>query len=104
MAETSNWKTNKEMYSKTKTSFFRRIYVAYLIDSGINTVPAIMEATGMPKRTAQDTISALDELEVDVEFIGATKNGYYQINDWGAVFKDWVKNNMRHVKDVLEYP
>lgn len=34
--------------SKTKSSFYRRLYVAYLIDSGIASVPEIMAATGMP--------------------------------------------------------
>jgi hypothetical protein len=35
--------------SKTKSSFYRRLYVAWLIDSQTATsVPALMEATGMP--------------------------------------------------------
>ena len=43
--------------SKTKSSFYRRLYVAWLIDSQTATsVPALMEATGMPRRTAQDTM------------------------------------------------
>ncbi|SMF48616.1 hypothetical protein SAMN02745866_03169 [Alteromonadaceae bacterium Bs31] len=90
--------------SKTKTSFYRRIYVAYLIDKGINPVPAIIDTTGMPRRTAQDTICALQELGIEVEFIGGTRNGYYQLKDWGAVYKGWIKNNLQHIKDVLEYP
>ncbi|WP_370979427.1 helix-turn-helix domain-containing protein [Agaribacterium sp. ZY112] len=90
--------------SKTKTSFFRRIYVAYLIDSGISTVPAIIDTTGMPKRTAQDTITALHELEIQVEFVGATKNGCYQLTDWGAVNKRWVEAKLSKIIEVLEYP
>ncbi len=58
----------------------------------------------MPRRTAQDTILALKELGIKYEFVGGNKNGYYQINDWGAIFRSWVKNNMQHVKDVPEYP
>ena len=55
--------------SKTKTSFYRRLYVAWLIDSGAATsVPAIMEATGMPRRTAQDTLLALGELDIDLRY------------------------------------
>lgn len=54
--------------SKTKSSFYRRLYVAYLIDSGIASVPEIMAATGMPRRTAQDTIAALEELDIVCEF------------------------------------
>ena len=41
--------------SKTKSSFYRRLYVAWLVDSGAAaSVPALVEATGMPRRTAQD--------------------------------------------------
>ncbi|NQY38379.1 MAG: helix-turn-helix domain-containing protein, partial [Alteromonadaceae bacterium] len=32
-------------HSKTKTSYYRRLYVAHLIDSGINTVPLLLETT-----------------------------------------------------------
>ena len=50
--------------SKTKSSFYRRLYVAWLIDSGTAvSVPAIVEATGMPRRTAQDTLAALDRAQ-----------------------------------------
>ncbi len=75
--------------SKTKSSFYRRLYVAYLIDSGIASVPEIMAATGMPRRTAQDTIAALEELDIVCEFEqreGARNHqGGYVIRDWGAV-------------------
>lgn len=54
--------------SKTRTSFYRRLYVAHLISQGTDTVPAIMEATGMPRRTAQDTLSALAELDIQCAF------------------------------------
>ena len=51
--------------SKTKSSFYRRLYVAWLIDSQTATsVPTLMEATGMPRRTAQDTIAALADLDI----------------------------------------
>ncbi len=91
-------------HSKTKTSFYRRLYVAYLIDQGINTVPAIVAATGMPLRTAQDTITALAEVKIDCQFIGAKKNGVHVIKDWGFIDKKLVKKNLQHVIDVLHYP
>ena len=91
-------------HSKTKTSYYRRLYVAYLIDSGVNTVPAIVEATGMHRRTAQDTITALSELDIECGYVGSTKSGEYKITNWGAIKKDWIKNNLKHVSDVLEYP
>jgi len=55
--------------SKTKSSFYRRLYVAYLIDSEqASSVPALTEVTGMPRRTAQDTIAALADLDIVCEF------------------------------------
>lgn len=91
-------------HSKTKTSFYRRLYVAYLIDEGINTVPAIVAATGMPLRTAQDTIIALAELKIECEFMGANKNGIHVIKDWGFIDKELIKKNLKHVIGVLQYP
>lgn len=91
-------------YSKTKTSFYRRLYIAYLIEHGINTVPAIMQATGMPRRTAQDTISALEEIDIECKFVGANKDGNYEITGWGAIDKKWIVANIQHIRDVLAYP
>ncbi|WP_271410900.1 winged helix-turn-helix domain-containing protein [Pseudomonas sp. Q1-7] len=95
--------------SKTKTSFYRRLYVAWLIDSGAATsVPAIMEATGMPRRTAQDTLLALGELDIDCQFeqsAGERNNaGHYLIRDWGAIDKRWIAANLQQIKAVLGYP
>lgn len=87
-------------HSKTKTSFYRRIYVAWLISQGVNTVPKIIAATGMPRRTAQDTLTALHELAIQL----ANTNGNYTVNDWGAVNPSWVETNVGHLKRVLEYP
>ncbi len=91
-------------YSKTKTSFYRRLFVAHLISTGINTVPQITLLTGMPRRTAQDTIAALEELAINCEFVGATKDGAYKINDWGAINPLWIKGQLKHICEVLEYP
>ena len=76
--------------SKTKSSFYRRLYVAWLIDSqNAATVPALVEATGMPRRTAQDTIAALADLDIICEFEqqeGARNHaGQYRIRDWCAI-------------------
>jgi hypothetical protein len=88
------------VHSKTKTSFYRRIYVAWLIQQGINSVPKIIEATGMPRRTAQDTLAAIHELAIELE----NNNGTYRIANWGAVNQQWVDSNIQQLKTVLEYP
>ncbi|MGV8916955.1 MAG: winged helix-turn-helix domain-containing protein [Pseudomonas sp.] len=95
--------------SKTKSSFYRRLYVAYLIDSRIaSSVPALMEATGMPRRTAQDTIAALADLDIRCEFeqLDGARNhaGGYQIHNWGAIDKAWIIEHLPQIKAVLGYP
>lgn len=95
--------------SKTRTSFYRRLYVAYLIDSGAaSSIPALTEVTGMPRRTAQDTLAALAELDILCEFEQAEGErnhiGHYRIRDWGAIDRGWVERNLARIKAVLQYP
>ncbi len=92
------------MTSKTRTSFYRRLYVAHLIDTGIDTVPALIERTRMPRRTAQDTIAALSEIDIVCRFDGAKKNGAYVIEDWGPVRQEWVRANLGRIAGTLGYP
>jgi len=95
--------------SKTKSSFYRRLYVAYLIDSQLaSSVRALEEVTGMPRRTAQDTIAALADLDIICEFEqqdGARNHtGSYRIKDWGAIDRGWITHNLASIKRVLGYP
>ena len=94
--------------SKTRTSFYRRLYVAHLISQGTDTVPAIMAATGMPRRTAQDTLAALAELDIHCDFIqhdGERNNaGHYEIRDWGPIDRAWVAAHLAQIKALLGYP
>ncbi len=95
--------------SKTKTSFYRRLYVAWLIDSEVAaSVPALMAVTGMPRRTAQDTIAAMADLDILCEFEqqdGARNHaGNYRIRDWGAIDKRWIAQHLEQIKQVLGYP
>ena len=95
--------------SKTKSSFYRRLYVAYLIDSGLaSSVPALTDVTGMPRRTAQDTIAALADLDIVCEFEqedGARNHaGHYRIRAWGAIDRRWIEGNLASVKQVLGFP
>lgn len=87
-------------HSKTKTSFYRRLYVAWLISRGTNSVPKIIAATGMPRRTAQDTLAAIHELDIEME----NTSGIYRVANWGAVNQSWVDANIQQIKNVLGYP
>lgn len=94
--------------SKTRTCFYRRLYVAHLIEQGIDTVPSLMAATGMPRRTAQDTLAALEELDICCRFIpepGQRHNvGHYTVEDWGPIASEWVSANAEHLRKTLGYP
>ncbi|WP_251976574.1 winged helix-turn-helix domain-containing protein [Salinicola avicenniae] len=95
--------------SKTRTSFYRRLYVAGLIDAGIATsVPALVEASGMPRRTAQDTLGALGELDIVCEFEQSAGErhqiGHYVIRDWGPIDARWVAANLDSMAATLGYP
>jgi hypothetical protein len=92
-----------DKHSKTKTSYYRRLYIAHLIDNGINTVPLLLDSTGMPKRTLQDTILALAEMDIVCASTGGTKNRSYSIEEWGAINKNYIINNLQHIKGVLQY-
>lgn len=95
--------------SKTRTSFYRRLYLAWLVDSGAATsIPALMAATGMPRRTAQDTLAALAELDIDCVFVqaegGRNNAGHYLIRDWGAIDPAWISANLQRIRTTLGYP
>lgn len=94
--------------SKTRTSFYRRLYVAWLIEQRVATVPAIMSLSGMPRRTVQDTISALHELDIQCQFQqrdGKPQNqGAYVIKAWGAINRDWVTQHIDDIARLLAYP
>lgn len=95
--------------SKTRSSFYRRLYVAWLIDSGqACTVPELVAATGMPRRTAQDTLAALGELDIECSFAqqeGERNNaGHYQIRDWGPINRGWIEQHLEQLKVSLGYP
>lgn len=94
----------KETHSEAKKSYYRRLYVAYLIDYGINTPQAIRDVTGMHKRTLQDLLRSLSNYDIIHESRGGTKATSYRILQWNAINKDWVGRNLKYVADVLGYP
>ena len=89
--------------TKTKSSFYRRVFIAALIEKGFNTLPKIMAEIDAPRRTIQDTINALGELDVECSFTGPTKSGCYIINSWGPIDKEWVNHNFDMIKQSLNY-
>ena len=89
--------------SRTKTSFYRRLLLAHYINNGINSVPKIMLEIDIPRRTAQDSIASLKDLDIICAFKGALKDGEYVIESWGGISPDWVANNVVHMREQLGY-
>lgn len=89
--------------SRTKTAYYRRILIAHLIDNGINTTPKMMAEIEIPRRTAQDTIASLKDVDIECIFQGALKDGCYVIKSWGAISPEWVADNLAQIKAELGY-
>ena len=51
----------------------------------------------MPRRTVQDTLTAIAEISVVLENDGGT----FKVVDWGLINKTWVQINLQHIIDVL---
>ncbi|QIR16686.1 helix-turn-helix domain-containing protein (plasmid) [Shewanella aestuarii] len=79
--------------------FNRRLLVAYLIEHGVNTVPKLMQMTGWPNRSIQKLILSLADMNVQISFVGAKKNGQYQVTDWASLNKAWI---CQHVNTICE--
>ncbi|ABZ77968.1 conserved hypothetical protein [Shewanella halifaxensis HAW-EB4] len=90
--------------SKQQNAFFRKLYIAYLIDSERHNLLSLHKLTEMPRRTLQDAIAALGDLTIECEFVqeGERHNaGFYQINHWGAIDRNWVEANLNEIVSQL---
>lgn len=89
-------------YSKVKTSFYRKILVAYLISVGTNSVPLLLEVTSMCGRTLQKILRTLPEIDIVIGCEGGVKTRTYSIQSWGMISKKDVEINMKHIINVLQ--
>jgi len=58
----------------------------------------------MPRRTLQDSISALDDIGIECQFIqdGERDNaGYYKIKTWGPITPAWVDTHIDYITTIL---
>jgi len=62
-----------------------------------------MSEIDIPRRTAQDSIASLKDLDITCAFKGALKDGQYIIESWGGISEDWVADNIEHIKLQLGY-
>ncbi len=91
--------------SKQQKAFYRKLYLAHLISSGNHNVPSLEAETGMPRRTIQDCLKTLIDLDIICEFSeppGERHNhGRLTIISWGAIDPHWVKDNATRMAKTL---
>jgi hypothetical protein len=91
---------------KPKIAYYRKLYLAYLIDTSKHNLVTLVEKTGMPKRTIQASMLAFEDIGISFEFVqkeGAlNKQGHYKITEWGDHNKEWIKDNILNIVDVLQ--
>lgn len=87
-------------------TFARRLITADLIAHAERpSVPELMRLTGWPRRTLQDIIKALPGLGLEVEFVqdGQRNNdGYYRLNNWGALDPNWINQHRSELRQLLD--
>lgn len=95
-------------YSKQKLAFYRKLYLCHLIHQGDHNVPSLTQLTGMPRRTIQDCLKVMQDIDVTIGFeqnCGKRYNsGCYRILDWGGIHSDWVEKKFPHIAAVLKLP
>ena len=92
---------------KPKIAYYRKVYLAYLIDTEKHNIVTLAEKTGIPKRTIQDSMKNFGDVGISFEFVqkeGAlNKQGHYIITGWGDHNKKWIKDNLLNIVGVLQY-
>ncbi|OMH25264.1 helix-turn-helix domain-containing protein [Motiliproteus sp. MSK22-1] len=88
------------------STFCRRLIILDLIDTDSRpSVPQLIATTGWPRRTVQDIIKALPGLGVKIHFHQDGKrnnDGYYIVDSWGPIDRQWVKANRSDIDKALE--
>ncbi|AOS95972.1 hypothetical protein AUP74_00502 [Microbulbifer aggregans] len=98
---------NEALTSQLNPTICRRMLIAHLIETLPKpNNPALEEATGWPRRTVQDVIAkGLPGHGTQVNFVqeGVRNNdGYYELQDWGSFDRDWVRNHLAEICQVLD--
>ena len=72
--------------SKQRRAYCRKLLLAHMIANQRHDLMSLESATGMPRRTLQDSIKAMVDIGIDCEFVQdgpKHRHGYYRIVDWG---------------------
>ena len=87
--------------SKAGLAFARKLYIAALIAQTPKSLPELQSATGMPRRTLQDAISAFGDIGITCSFVqtegGRNNQGSYQIDHWGPINSQWAFEHLEQI-------
>lgn len=85
-----------------ESAYYRRLILAYIIDEQgpISTVN-IVNLLNWPKNTVKSNISAIQDMGIEVEYVGSRKTGGYQLVSWGPIKKSWVKQRYSKIVNSL---
>ncbi|MCZ6830358.1 MAG: helix-turn-helix domain-containing protein [Gammaproteobacteria bacterium] len=90
--------------SKPKKAYGRKLFLAHCISTARHDLHSLEAETGMPRRTLQDAIKAMDDIGIVCRFVQdgpKHRHGYYQVLDWGDHDPDWVAANLAKLVALL---
>jgi hypothetical protein len=85
------------MSTKQRRAYCRKLLLAHLVSRERHDLRSLEMATGMPRRTLQDTLADLSDIGIDCEFVqdGPRNNhGYYRVRDWGDHDPAWIAEHL----------
>ncbi len=95
-------------HSKQKLAFYRKLYLCHLIHTGEHNVPSLSKITGMPRRTIQDCLKVMHDVDVHIGFEQSSgkrfNSGSYRIQDWGCIQPHWIAANFVSIAKILGLP
>lgn len=95
------------MTSKQRRAYCRKLLLAHLVSTGRHDLRSLEAATGMPRRTLQDTLADLGDIGIRCRFVQSgpkNNHGFYCIDDWGDHGPDWIARNLRQLERELADP
>lgn len=91
---------------KSQVAYYRKLYLAYLIDTKKHNLVSLEETTEMPKPTIKTAMQGFPNIGIQCNFVRPkglrNGQGYFEITDWGDHSKSWIKANMALILEVLE--
>ncbi|AIW17490.1 helix-turn-helix domain-containing protein [Vibrio tubiashii] len=91
-----------EIKGKTSAAFYRKLVLAYLVDSKPNmNLKALELETGWPHITIQKSVNELDSISIKTSYHGTAKQGYYSVDSWGVFDKKVVYDNIKPIREKL---